>query len=187
VRPQCRDIERQGTRAYLASIPHADQRIAGLKPLRDPPITVYPSHAERAPTMFAPAASIATAQRQAGAYRQVHVATGVDGASPHDLVSMLFDGLVGAIAEARGALRSGNVVLKGRAIGRAVSIVGEGLSACLNLGEGGKLAGDLHALYAYITLRLTHANLHNDEAALEECTRLIEPVRSAWSSIQQHA
>lgn len=137
--------------------------------------------------MFAPAASFATAQRQAGAYRQVHVATGVDGASPHDLVSMLFDGLVGALAEARGALRSGDIALKGRAIGRAVRIVDEGLSACLNLGEGGKLAADLRNLYAYINVRLTHANLHNDEAALEECTRLIEPVRSAWSSISDPA
>lgn len=135
--------------------------------------------------MFAPA--FATAQRQAGAYRQVHVATGVDGASPHDLVSMLFDGLVGALAEARGALRSGNIALKGRAIGRAVRIVDEGLSAALNLGEGGKLAADLRSLYAYINVRLTHANLHNDEAALEECARLIEPVRSAWSSIPDPA
>jgi len=38
-------------------------------------------------------------------------------------------------------------------------------------------------LYAYIALRLTHANLRNDEAALEECTRLIEPVRTAWAQI----
>jgi flagellar protein FliS len=133
--------------------------------------------------MFAPAANRATGQRHAGAYHQVQVTTGVEGASPHGLVNMLFDGLVTALAEARGAIRSGNIALKGRAISRAVRIVDEGLSACLNHAEGGQLAADLHRLYAYINLRLTHANLHSDEAALEECARLIEPVRSAWVSI----
>lgn len=128
-------------------------------------------------------ASSFVGQRQAGAYRQVHVATGVDGASPHGLVSMLFDGLMAAIAEARGAIRAKNVAAKGKAISRAVRIVDEGLSAPLNLAEGGKLAADLRDLYTYVALRLTQANLKNDEAALDECVRLLEPVRQAWSQI----
>ena len=32
-------------------------------------------------------------------------------------------------------------------------------------------------------MRLTHANLHNDAQALDECASLIEPVRSAWAEI----
>jgi flagellar protein FliS len=134
--------------------------------------------------MFAPAISSNAPYRQAGAYKQVHLATGVQGATPHGLVSMLFDGLVGAIAEARGAMRNRNIPEKGRAIGRAVSIVDDGLRAPLNLQDGGDLAASLSDLYTYVTMRLTHANLHNDEAALEECSRLIEPLRSAWSDIK---
>ena len=133
--------------------------------------------------MFAPANSSNVSLRQAGAYRQVHASTGVASATPHGLVMMLFDGLVGAIAEARGAMRAGNLPGKVKAIGRALGIVDEGLSATLNLQDGGRLAADLHDLYAYVALRLTHANLRNDEAALEECTRLIEPVRTAWAQI----
>jgi flagellar protein FliS len=113
----------------------------------------------------------------------MHATTGVASATPHGLVTMLFDGLIGAIAEARGAMRSGNLPGKVTAISRALGIVDEGLSATLNLKDGGRLAADLHDLYAYVALRLTHANLRNDEAALEECTRLIEPVRSAWAQI----
>ncbi len=133
--------------------------------------------------MFASAIRSNVPQRQAGAYQQVYAATAVDGASPHGLIAMLFDGLVGALAEARGAMRSGNVAAKVNAIGRAVRIVDEGLSASLNEEEGGALASDLRALYGYIALRLTQANLHNDEAALEECGGLIEPLRSAWAGI----
>jgi flagellar protein FliS len=133
--------------------------------------------------MFASALASPNSQRQAGAYKQMHAATGVDTASPHGLIAMLFDGLIGALAEARGAIRSRNPTAKGKAIGRAVRIVDEGLSASLNLDEGGALASNLHALYSYITMRLTQANLHNDESALEECTRLIEGLRSAWAEI----
>ena len=133
-------------------------------------------------TMFASSAQ-PSARRQLGAYQLVQVASIVDDASPHRLVSMLFDGLIDSFAQARGAIRAGNVEEKGRAISRAVRIVEEGLKAGLNLKEGGKLAADLHDLYAYVNVRLTQANLHNDEAALEECRSLIEPLRSAWAEM----
>ena len=32
-------------------------------------------------------------------------------------------------------------------------------------------------------MRLTQANLNNDDAALDECAALLEPVRSAWLAI----
>jgi flagellar protein FliS len=137
--------------------------------------------------MIATASRSNVSQRQAGVYQQVHVSSGVMGASPHGLIGMLFDGLLGALAEARGAIRSRNVAAKGKAIGRAVRIVDEGLSAALDLEQGGALAADLRALYSYVALRLTQANLHNDEAALEECVRLIEPLRSGWAAIADNA
>jgi len=119
----------------------------------------------------------------ANAYARVGVETGTADANPHKLIQMLFDGLQDALARARGALASGQIEVKGRAISHAVRIVEEGLKAGLDLEAGGPLAADLHALYSYVALRLTQANLHNDAAALDECTRLLEPVRSAWSEI----
>ena len=134
-------------------------------------------------TMFASAVSRNTSAAAGNVYRSVGVETGVSTASPHQLVTMLFDGFRDSVAQARGAIRAGRIDDKGRAIGRAVRIVNEGLKAGLNLEAGGALAGDLAALYSYILLRLTHANLHNDDAALEECARLIEPLRTAWAGI----
>ena len=122
-------------------------------------------------------------QTVAHAYAQVGIETGVTAASPHQLVQMLFDGLLDAVARARGALRERQIDAKGRAISRAVRIVNEGLRSNLNLQQGGGLAADLDALYGYITLTLTEANLHNDDAKLDECRRLVEPLREAWVGI----
>ena len=124
-----------------------------------------------------------TTMPQASLYARVGVETGVSAASPHRLVSMLFAGFVDAIAQAKGALQNGQVEAKGIAIGRAARIVDEGLKASLDLSGGGALATDLADLYAYVTLRLTHANLHNDARALDECLALMQPLREAWASI----
>ena len=134
--------------------------------------------------MFAsPLAVQRPAASPAGAYRPVDMETGTADASPHKLIQMLFDGLQDALARARGALQARQIEAKCKAIGQAARIVEEGLRAGLDLHAGGALAADLNALYAYLTLRLTHANLHNDAEALEECVRLVEPVRAAWAEI----
>ncbi|MET0334033.1 MAG: flagellar export chaperone FliS [Rhizobacter sp.] len=136
--------------------------------------------------MFAPSYS-SSGKHQLGAYQQVHVTTGVDGASPHRLVQMLFEGLLDSLARARGAMAHGNNAVTGAEIGRAVRIIEEGLKAGLNVTDGGQLAQDLRDLYAYVTVRLTYANLHNDEAAIAECVKLIEPIASAWDEIAMKA
>ncbi len=103
--------------------------------------------------------------------------------SGHELVTLLFDGLLGNIARARGFMRQGDIEGKARAIDNALRIIGEGLRAGLNLRDGGTLASDLNDLYGYMELRLTQANLRNDEAALQECTQLLKTLQEAWTEI----
>ncbi len=134
--------------------------------------------------MFAPAAMHRTASNNfASAYRQIGVETGMAGATPHKLVTMLFDGFNDAVAQARAAMNLGQIEAKGKAIIRAARIVDEGLLAALDLQAGGKLADDLLGLYSYITRRLTDAHLKNDPAILDECVQLMAPLRSAWLAI----
>jgi flagellar secretion chaperone FliS len=116
-------------------------------------------------------------------YRDVGMETSITDASPHRLVAVLFEAWMDAVTRARGALRSGNVAAKGIAIRHAVRIVEEGLRGNLNVEAGGKLARDLNALYAYLSHRLTLANLRNDDAILAECQRLMKPVQEAWDAI----
>lgn len=124
-----------------------------------------------------------TQTAHANAYRQIGVQTGVEAASPHRLVAMLFDGFVENVLRAKAAIAQGQIEQRGQAIGRAMRIVDEGLKASLDLKAGGTLARDLADVYAYVTLRLTQANLHNDVAALDECQAVMQPLRQAWDSI----
>jgi flagellar protein FliS len=130
------------------------------------------------PLMYTPVSS-----RAASAYRQVGVQSGVDGASPHTLIKMLFDGLIQSLNAARGALQRGDIAEKGRQIGKAVRILEEGLKGGLNPAQGGEIARNLAALYDYCVSRLTLANMRNDLALVEEVVSLIAPVAQSWSEI----
>jgi flagellar protein FliS len=116
-------------------------------------------------------------------YQTVKVDTGVSSASPHRLVEMLFEEFLASCTRARGALQKRDIAEKGQAIGRAARIIEEGLRAGLNMEAGGQLAHDLNDLYRYVTLRLTHANLHSDDPAIAECIALIQPLHDAWRAI----
>lgn len=121
--------------------------------------------------------------RAASAYKRVGVETTVDHADPHQLVTLLFDALQQSLQATKGAMQRGDVPAKGKHIGAAVRILEEGLKAALNLEAGGELAANLHALYTYCVNRLTVANVRNDVTAIEEVSRLIEPVASGWKQI----
>ena len=132
--------------------------------------------------MFSPRSSTS-----ASAYRQVSVQTSVDHATPHNLVEMLFDGLLVAVGSARAALRRGDIKSKCTQIIIAVRILEEGLKSALNLEQGGELAANLDRLYGYCVLRLTQANARNDDDALAEVARLIEPQARSWKQIGESA
>lgn len=121
--------------------------------------------------------------RAANAYRQVGAQSGVESASPHRLIQMLFDGLLQNLNAARGAMQRGEVETKGVQLGRAVRILEEGLKGSLNRQQGGELAMNLGALYDYCIQRLTQANLRNDVQAVEEVVSLVEPVAQGWQEI----
>ena len=78
--------------------------------------------------------------RGAGAYARVGVESGVMSASPHQLISMLFDGAGTAIRAAALHMREGQVAEKGKAISKALDIVNNGLLAALDREKGGELA-----------------------------------------------
>ena len=123
----------------------------------------------------------------AAAYRSAAVEIQVAGADAHRLVTLLFEGFESSIAEAHGALASGDTERKCRSLTRAIRIVDEGLRAHLNLAAGGDLARDLAELYGYIVNRLTMANVRNEPAMLSECASLIKPLHEAWVSIGNQA
>lgn len=125
--------------------------------------------------------------RNANTYQDVATTSSVATADPHQLILLLFDGALSALAIAKGAIAKNAVSEKGVAISKAIDIIANGLKASLNLESGGELSERLAALYDYMVERLLHANQKSDLAALEEVSALLAEIHSAWAEIRPHA
>ena len=123
-----------------------------------------------------------TSRHFADEYRRTGIATRVSEADPHKLISLLLEGASQRIRRALAGIEQGDTANKGKAIGEACAIIGH-LNGSLDHEAGGEMAGNLSALYDYIVMRLTEANLHNDRGALNESLDLLGEIESAWNAI----
>jgi flagellar protein FliS len=123
-----------------------------------------------------------SSQLGAAQYRKVGVQLNVEAASPHKLITMLLDGAIGKINIARELMTQQQTAAKGEQINWALSII-DGLRGALDLKAGGEVAGNLDALYDYMTRRLVTANMDNDVGILDEVLGLLHEIRSGWNSI----
>lgn len=113
-------------------------------------------------------------------YKQMDIEADIRGSDPHRLILLLFEGANNALSRAQILLANKDYAGKSEAIIKAIEIIDDGLSASLNLEEGGELASNLKALYGYMVMRLVHANAHMNAAAISEVQGLLEEIGGAW-------
>ena len=124
--------------------------------------------------------------RAASAYQRINVETSMHTIDQHQLVSLLYDGVLSSVALARGAMARGDVLGKSNAIGKAIRIIEEGLSTALDRDDGGEIAQNLGALYDYCLHRLIAANARNDANMLLEVQHLFEPIAQGWNEMKKN-
>lgn len=125
--------------------------------------------------------------RSGAAYARIAIESGVEGADPHRLILMLFEGALVATERARRAMLSRDARGKGESVSRAIQIIEQGLRASLDDSAGGELTQQLRALYDYILERLLFASARNDPAGLDEAARLLGQLRQAWEEMPASA
>ena len=128
-----------------------------------------------------------TAMKALQSYTRIGVETGVAAADPHKLILLLFEGAMLAITDARTHMTARRIAPKGRALTKAIAIIDGGLKASLEMKAGGELAERLAGLYDYMCNRIVQANAQNDPAILDEVSKLLSELATAWASIGRHA
>ena len=122
------------------------------------------------------------AQSALKTYGTVQVESGVQDASSHRLIEMLFDGLLTRLAQAKGAIQQKDIELKCKKINEASSII-IGLRESLDFNAGDDVAANLDSLYQYMLGILMKANRNNDPALIHECGTLVSQISGAWRQI----
>lgn len=114
-------------------------------------------------------------------YRKLGIESEVSNASPHRLIQMLFEGAIGRLAAAQGAMTREDLAGKGENLGKAISIIG-GLRGSLDM-SAGELSENLDKLYEYMNFRLLEASSQNDANKVIEVIQLLKTLKSGWDEI----
>jgi flagellar protein FliS len=116
----------------------------------------------------------------ADAARRKYLEAAVTTATPEKLVVLLYDGALQALKRAEHAMATGKP--PGPAIGKALAIVGE-LRASLDCERGGDIAGNLFALYGFVTDRLIKANVARAPEPIGEARLVLVKLKEGWDGI----
>jgi flagellar protein FliS len=110
-------------------------------------------------------------------------------ASPARLVQVIFEHILANLATAQGCMERirnnlplNDVVVKCKAMGKAVRLIGQ-LDATLDMEKGGQISENLHNLYLYMMGRLTTANADNDAQIVIEVSSLVRTIKIGWDQI----
>lgn len=115
-------------------------------------------------------------------YKNVDLRATIETASPHKLISMLFDGAQGSLARAKGAIERGSIQERTTHLNKASEIVVT-LKGSLDLEKGGEVAANLDSLYDYVLRSIMLANRNNDLEKVQEVMDLLGEVRRGWSEM----
>lgn len=120
-------------------------------------------------------------------YAQTYRSTAVLTASPGQLVLMLFDGALKAMAIAKEAFKRPPTDFKryeviNNQLIKAQRIIGE-LQNGLDMENGGEFAQTMNRLYNYHKRRLFEANISKKVEPIEEVEDLVRELRDAWAEM----
>lgn len=115
-----------------------------------------------------------------GKYQETQIMT----ASQPKLLIMAFDAAIRFSRTASDRMKEGRLDEQGTYITRVQNILLE-LIGALNPKADRQLAANLDALYSYMFDRLTHANIHDDLAAMDEVIGILTEMRATWAEAER--
>lgn len=123
----------------------------------------------------------------ASGYARTYRANAILTASPGQLVLMLYDGALKALAIAKEAFAGSpddprRIETINTQLMKAQAILNE-LQNGLNMEAGGEFARTMHRLYDYHNRRLLEANIRKQIEPVVEVERLVRELRDAWAQM----
>ncbi len=115
-------------------------------------------------------------------YKAIGIKSGIESATAHGLIEMLFSGALENIAAAKLAMSNGEISEKCESISKAVAIV-EYLRVSLDPGIEPAFSERLSELYHYMEAQLYIANRENDDGYLLTVQSLLQELSEGWSGI----
>lgn len=123
---------------------------------------------------------------QKGRYVDEYQKNAVNGASPLELVVLLYDGAIRFCELAKIAMANNDRFGKNANLLKAQRIITE-LTSCLDLKQGGEIAQNLLSLYTFAYNQLVAANLEERPELIDQSVKVLASLRESWSELEQQS
>jgi flagellar protein FliS len=123
-------------------------------------------------------------QQDYGHYQQSDLAIQAAAANPHQLVLMLFNGLMDELVRAKSHIAARRYDRKVQSINKCIDIL-NALTSSLDFDKGGELALSLANLYDYCVYRLYDASHKLSVAHIEEVEVILGNLQDGWEKMGQ--
>jgi flagellar protein FliS len=115
-------------------------------------------------------------------YKTVDLRSAVASASPHQLITMLFDGALTSLASAKGDLERNNIEARAKNFNKATAIL-MALIDYLDMDKGEEISENLYLLYDYMIRGIIEANRTQSVDKVQELIDLLLELKQGWVSM----
>lgn len=119
-----------------------------------------------------------------GNYVQEYRKGAVNGASPVQLVIMLYDGALRFMEAGKAAMNNGDLEKQNHSLQRAQRIIME-LMSSLDMERGGEISTNLLALYTFVIEQLVKANIEDVTSPIDHAMHTMSELRESWVQIDR--
>ncbi|WP_448546796.1 flagellar export chaperone FliS [Thalassotalea fusca] len=120
------------------------------------------------------------------AYKKVNIESSILSANPHQIIVMMYDGLLESIAQAKGAIERKDLDTKSKLMTKSVNILTALINA-LDKESQPEISANFENLYSACIVILNNVNVTLETAGLDEVQTYIKPLRDAWRDMPMEA
>jgi flagellar protein FliS len=117
-------------------------------------------------------------------YKNVSVASQIEGASPHKLVQMMYEELLKALEAMALAADRGDFVQRGQRQSKALAVL-TALETSLDFDKGGEIARGLLAIYREARRLVVDGGRDGQAQSIEDARIMLSEIATAWDAIGQ--
>jgi len=107
----------------------------------------------------------------------------VNGATPVQLVIMLYDGALRFMEKGKSAVIRKDYNEQNQYLQKAQNIIIE-LMSCLDMERGGEISANLLSLYSYVLQQLIDANVKDLTEPIDQSMTVLSELRESWRAIE---
>lgn len=115
-------------------------------------------------------------------YQSVDISSRIEGATPHQLVQIMYEELLKALDAMAFATSRGDYVQRGQHQSKVLAVL-TGLETSLDFDKGGQIAVDLVAIYRETRRLVIAGGREGDARPVTQAREMIQEIASAWEEI----